>query len=386
MRKIIFINHINETFTPTKSGALATIIYETIRAGLKDKTDVRVITRASPYEPFDIKGVYFLKPVISEQNSLSKIFYRIERKITGWREFGHYRWAQRVAQAISQMQGDHAILVLMNEPELCTYLRIKFPDAFIVHWFQNQHFCKPYFKSRFARSADRIAAVSQFTANWVERFYELPPGRVHILPNGVDTNHFAPSYGKSNNRVVVNFLGRTGVEKGPDLLLRAALEATALLHPLRFDIQLVGSNHWDRFELDDYQIELSLLVKKLQDRGVDVRRTGHISRKELPSYISRADVHVVPARWDEPFGMATLEGMSCGLATIASNTGGTPEVIGDAGLFFHREDISSLSHHLTRIIRDTTMRVDYASRARKRSLHFKWENTAERLIQIIQQM
>jgi len=73
--------------------------------------------------------------------------------------------------------------------------------------------------------------------------------------------------------------------------------------------------------MDDYQKQLASLVGELEACGVCVRRPGHVGRSALPAEIRKAHIHVIPARWDEPFGMTTIEGMACGLATVASRTG-----------------------------------------------------------------
>lgn len=39
------------------------------------------------------------------------------------------------------------------------------------------------------RRADRLIAVSQFTADEVRRFLDIPPERIRIIPNGVDPVH-----------------------------------------------------------------------------------------------------------------------------------------------------------------------------------------------------
>ncbi len=114
--------------------------------------------------------------------------------------------------------------------------------------------------------------------------------------------------------------------------------------------------------MDDYQKKLSALAVELQDRGVAVRRPGHVGRAALPAELCRAHIHVVPARWDEPFGMTTIEGMACGLATIASSTGGTPEIVRGHGLLFERESVNQLAEALQALIDDESLRRDYAVR------------------------
>jgi glycosyltransferase involved in cell wall biosynthesis len=174
---------------------------------------------------------------------------------------------------------------------------------------------------------------------------------------------------------VINFVGRTGIEKAPDLVLKAAVKLAA--RGLTFGVQILGSNHWDRLEMDDYQRELQRLAADLESRGIAVRRPGHIARAALPGELRRADIHVVPSRWEEPFALTILEGMACGLATIASRTGGAPEVVGDAGLLFERDDVDGLAEQLARLMTDPALRGDYARRARARAEEFTWDKTWE---------
>ncbi len=172
---------------------------------------------------------------------------------------------------------------------------------------------------------------------------------------------------------VLNFAGRTGIEKAPDLLLKAALLLAGEKAP--FEVQIVGANHWSGFQLDSYQKELLSLIEALKAKGIAVHQTGHVNRLEMPAQFQRAHIHVVPSRWDEPFGLTTVEGMASGLATVASNTGGSPEIIADAGFLFARDDAADLADKLRPLINDEKLRLHYGQLARQRALDFSWQNT-----------
>jgi glycosyltransferase involved in cell wall biosynthesis len=180
---------------------------------------------------------------------------------------------------------------------------------------------------------------------------------------------------------VINFVGRTGREKAPDLLLKAAIELARRTR--NFGLQIVGSNHWGRFEMDDYQRQLQALAAELEAAGIAVRLTGHVDRASLPAEIRKAHIHVVPSRWDEPCALAILEGMAGGLATVASATGGTPELIGDAGLLFERDSVNGLAEHLWRLVEDEGNRTRIARRCRERAKEFTWKRTWNRLKEIL---
>lgn len=266
---------------------------------------------------------------------------------------------------------------MLNDPETLIFLRQRFPQATLVHWFQNQLDSPEWVLKRFARSVDVVLACSRFTAEWVENYYHLPKDSTQVVYNAVDLRHFRPSADRPAEPPVIGFVGRTGIEKAPDLLLRSALQVAK--SGRRFAVQILGSNHWDRFINDPYQRQLTSQVNELELLGIPVRRPGHIDRTSLPGEMSRAHIHVTPSRWDEPFGMTTVEGMACGLATVASATGGTPEVIGDAGLLFGRDSTEDLTECLIRLIDDAPLRQSLGAKGRDRAEQFSWQRTWDSL-------
>jgi glycosyltransferase involved in cell wall biosynthesis len=181
---------------------------------------------------------------------------------------------------------------------------------------------------------------------------------------------------------VIGFVGRTGIEKAADIVLEAALLLSE--RTTDFGVQIVGSNHWGRFEEDDYQRRLSALATSLTARGIKVRRPGHVGREELPEWLQRSSIHVVPSRWDEPFGLTTLEGMAAGNALVATRTGGTPEVVGDGGQLFERDDVRGLADLLEQLVVDERARAEWGQRARARAETLTWSRTYNQLKALVQ--
>jgi glycosyltransferase involved in cell wall biosynthesis len=268
--------------------------------------------------------------------------------------------------------------VINNDPELAVFLRDRCPDSFIAHCFHSVMECKPVARNRFKSAVTLAMGVSDFTSRWAEDYYEMPKRSIHTVYNGVDLMKFYPAPTPiSSDPVVVNYVGRLGIEKAPDLLLRAAIEIADRVPP--FAIHIAGSNAGPNYELDSYQQELHDMSGQLRLRGVEVSFAGHIAREEVPRVMRRAHISVMPSRCEEAFGMATLEGMACGLATIASNTGGTAEVVGDAGLLFEREDVGGLAAHLKSLLIDENLRAEYSRRGPERARRFGWDQAWSRL-------
>jgi glycosyltransferase involved in cell wall biosynthesis len=223
---------------------------------------------------------------------------------------------------------------------------------------------------------DELVAVSGFIADRVAASYGLPLERVSTIYAGVASDVIRPPT-QRDGVPIIGFVGRTGIEKAPDVLLKAALALSE--RTTAFGLQIVGSNHWGRYEEDEYQRELNALANELTRRGVTVDRPGHVGRQDVPDWLQRSSIHVLPSRWDEPFALTVLEGMAAGNALVATRTGGTPEEVGDAGQLFARDDVAQLTELLEPLVLDVHEREKWAQRARERAESFTWARTYRQL-------
>jgi glycosyltransferase involved in cell wall biosynthesis len=154
------------------------------------------------------------------------------------------------------------------------------------------------------------------------------------------------------------------------LFLRAALRLA--IEGVGLRVQLLGANHWGRWEADAFQAELGRLCESLRSAGAEVIQTGHVARADVPRKLQAADIHVVPSRWEEPCALSLLEGMAAGLAVVASQTGGTAEILGKAGRLFAKDSEAELHGHLKELVLNQRERVRLAKAARERALGFTW--------------
>jgi glycosyltransferase involved in cell wall biosynthesis len=68
--------------------------------------------------------------------------------------------------------------------------------------------------------------------------------------------------------------------------------------------------------------------------------------------------------------------MSQGCAVIASNKGGMPWVVSDAGLIFNDGDVADLGDKLERVIRNESLRKTMQKKSTSRAKLFRWKDTA----------
>lgn len=379
---IVFINASGDTFTPTRSGSLGPWVWEVCRAARASGVEPLVISKRHPdAEAFDWPNLRLVDWPAVSSGSAARFAFRVRRKLTGWSVPGMRTFAVRVAAAIRSAEASTGVFFLQNDPELTCYLRDEFPDARIISHFQNEHMAWPRFRGALGSAADQITACSQFTARRIETLYGLETGRVIPLHSGVDAERFFPASNSPTEPVVINYTGRLGADKAPDLLLRAAIKLAE--KGQSFSLQFLGFTLKDS-DPSPYANDMRQLVSRLANSGIKLRIPGHIDRWHIANELRQAHIHVMPSRWDEPFGLVTLEGMACGLATVASRTGGTPEVVGGAALTFERDDEVALTEHLHRLVTDAHFRRTYQLKARERALQFNWASCWQAVQQLFE--
>jgi glycosyltransferase involved in cell wall biosynthesis len=336
---------------------------------------VTVVTRRAPEPPYDLEGTRFVAPVRLLPGRAGRA-QRLVARAFGWARVGQWSYARRLAAVVRRTRP--RAVVCCNDPEVALYLHRRFPELRVVHWLHNPEVPADRWRRRYWAARDEVAsvAVSAYLARAVEWVYALGSGSVAVALNGVDPARFspAPARAEADRRPVLGFLGRLGVEKGPDLFLEACLALAESRGPA-FDVQLVGASHWGRHVADDYQRRLDALVDRLRAAGVGVERPRHVVRAEVPATLRRADVHVMPSRWDDPCPLSLLEAMGSGLAVVATASGGMPELLGRAGLLVPREDAVALAEALGQLLDDPGRRAELGRAARARAEELSWAGT-----------
>ncbi len=377
-RELVFVNSTGETFTPTKSGAIATWIWEVCRASQRSGWEPWVLTRTADADAYPWARMVALDyPFPPRFRGMGRVA-ALGRRLRGWGHICQGRWLEMLHATIRNRGWGKAVLVFHNDPELVAALRSRLPEARLVHVFHNCNASDARWRARFAGAVDVAFAVSRYCARWNEEYFGVP---VHILRNGVDSERFRPLEKDDGRPPVIGFVGRTDRQKAPDLLLRAALKLSE--RTPEFRMQLLGSRFYGSHSVDLYQNQLDALCSKLEDRGVLVERPGFVNRLALPRVLARADIHVVPSRWEDPCPLTLLEGMATGQATVGSLCGGVPEVLGGDGFLFERDDVDGLESKLRVLVQNPEMRRSYGLRARERALQRPWSRVFSELLEVV---
>ena len=245
-----------------------------------------------------------------------------------------------------------------------------------------------------ARQADVVVAVSRFVSETMRD--DIPPQRLRVIYNGggVTPDRWQAALasrqasrarlGIAPDAVVFLYVGAFVPAKGVHHLARA-FAALAGRNP-RAHLALAGgeglwkSNALNSLQVEGYTAELQGTLETVQDR---THFLGLVASANMPETYALADVLVTPSTCREAFGIAALEGLSCGLPVIASASGGLLELVGDGrGLLVPPGDEQALSAAMTDLVSDLGKRRTLGERGREYAgqTQFSWDRAAEELL------
>ena len=165
------------------------------------------------------------------------------------------------------------------------------------------------------------------SAQQLARWWPDPPPSARVLPNGIDLGAW-PFRARGDGSAV--WAGRIHPNKGTAFAARAARIAGV---PLTIYGTVEDRGYFDA----DVAPHL----------GGGVRYGGHLAGAELAEALGAASVLLFTPMWDEPFGLAAVEGMACGLPVAAFRNGAVEEVLGTCGRFADAGDAEGLAVALT---------------------------------------
>jgi glycosyltransferase involved in cell wall biosynthesis len=172
-------------------------------------------------------------------------------------------------------------------------------------------------------AADHVFFQSEFCRVSSDRFLGPCARSSEVLANPVDTRRFVPS--KRRDECPTLLLGGNQYQR---YRLEAALRTLELL-PEEWRLLVTGRLSWDPDPRRVRREAQELLARPWL--GGRVELVGPYTQAEAPALFGRAHL-LLHTKYNDPCPGTVLEALACGLPVVYSASGGTPELVGDAGV------------------------------------------------------
>jgi glycosyltransferase involved in cell wall biosynthesis len=232
----------------------------------------------------------------------------------------------------------------------------------------------------------RTVAVSEAAAQRFTRLQAVPPRKCSVVPNGIDTDGFAPhAERRAETRAKLRLerdvfasledtefvwlaVGRMTEAKDYPNLLNAFRD----LRELRPDARL-----WIAGEAALGQIAAFQALRSELGLGDEVRWLG--LRRDIPALLDAADAFVLSSAW-EGMPLVVGEAMAMEKPVVATDVGGVRELVGDAGLIVPAKNSALLSEAMLTTMRESREALTARGRAARERIvsHFSMDTTADK--------
>jgi L-malate glycosyltransferase len=218
----------------------------------------------------------------------------------------------------------------------------------------------------------RVIAVSEGVARGLRRQRIFPDEKIRVIPNGISVaqiddalrNFDRARYRRTLQQtasapLLVGTVGELSPVKGQAEFVRAAATIIRRENFTRAQFLIIGEDKSPRARTRTL-LEKLIAAHELQEH---VLFLGHVS--ELTPLIASLDLYVSASR-AEAFGLATLEALMCGVATVATETDGARELIEDGltGKLVPIGDADALADVILHLLRNEEERARISERAR----------------------
>ena len=185
------------------------------------------------------------------------------------------------------------------------YCRIAYPFRFAV-------------RSRLFLHLPHIIFISKFVSSQFGRvFGDELTAKTAVISNFIPDSWLREVSTPSKKLFDILYVGRVERYKGIDVLL-TSLHIAAKKFPAP-RVAIVGSGN------------VKFYRKKAAAFGLaeQVQFFGAVPYSRVRDYYLKSKIVVVPSVWSEPCGRTVIEGMGMGNVVVATNSGGTPELLED---------------------------------------------------------
>lgn len=197
-----------------------------------------------------------------------------------------------------------------------------------------------------------------------------PDQEIGVIYNGVDTEIFTPSQKKPEEFTIIS-TSRLEKRKGLEFLVEGFGKFCKQYKVGK--LILIGGG--------DQESKLREISHDLDVEGA-VEFVGVLDLGKLPRWYQKADVFSLPS-FNEGMSNSLLEAIASGLAIVATDTGGTKELVDDSnGIIVGKGCSEDILKALEKLHKDRELLDLMKERSREKALMMSWVNMAEQYLEV----
>lgn len=229
------------------------------------------------------------------------------------------------------------------------------------------------------RWCEKIVVLSSFSKRCLTDIYRQNPDKIIIIPGGVDVNKFVPAGNKASPRKELSLpLDKIILLTARRLVVRMGLEN--LICAMKYVIEkeknavlFILGEGFLRKNLEDL-----IEQENLKERVI---LFGSVDTNKMSSYYQACDVFIIPTKYDEWFGLVTIEALSCGIPVLGTPVGGTSEILGniDKNLLFSGTEAQEMAKGILKFLENKDQFSKKGQEFRKFVVkNYSWEVVSEK--------
>ncbi len=232
------------------------------------------------------------------------------------------------------------------------------------------------------KRADKIIAVSKFTADEIIRYYKIDREKIIWIHNAVSEDFLKELSEEEKEKVkkkynlpekFILYLGTMQPRKNIPRLIEAFARIKSSVAGMK--LVLCGNQKAHNFDKRIGETVEKMGLEK------DIDFLGYVSNKDKQAIFSLAYVFVFPSLY-EGFGIPILEAMAAGIPVLASQITPHEEIAGKSILFFDVNDNYDLGNKLKEICLDDNLRRNLLTKEAEQIKKFSWRESSIKIFHI----
>ncbi|MBO6556863.1 MAG: glycosyltransferase family 4 protein [Pseudomonadales bacterium] len=319
--------------------------------------------------------LYSDRPLLSELPEAQNVNIRVGNAQGGtpgslrWAQWQYVKWARSDGIDVFWSPRHHLPLILPKKTRSVVTIHDlvwrRYPET-----MQRKNFwLEKLLMGPSIRKANKLIAVSQFTASEISTFYPDAQAKTTVIYEAANETNANATLARELPDDFFLFVGTLEPRKNLERLLESCAQ---VLEP-NMPLVIAGAQGWGEVQLQKLLVRFDLANR--------VICLGYINDEMLDTLYANANALIMPSVY-EGFGLPVVEALKYGVPCIVSKGTSLEEVAGEAAILVNPYSVSEISKAITNI-QKPEVHSSLAKHAIDRSLAFSWAKAANQTLSVL---